>query len=163
MMLMITKMIIRMKMIMNRNNFMTQYIYHIKQLAGTASCRLRHCLTMLILLMGTAGTWAQHPYAGVWYMNVKKNPSYYMVPAANPQVTAANHVNEDAYFSSNYSTQDGDPEKPFITTYQTSGDLNSIWIFVPVSDEINYYYIIHALTGKYVKFQTYLTGDNTFI
>ena len=146
--------------VMNRNNFMTQYIYHIKQLAGTASCRLRHCLTMLILLMGTAGTWAQHPYAGVWYMKVKKNLNYYMVPAADPQVTAANHVNEDAYFSSNYSTQDGDPEKPFITTYQTSGDLNSIWIFVPVSDESNYYYILHALTGKYVKYQTYLTGDN---
>ena len=83
-----------------------------------------------------------------------------MVPAANPQVTTANHVNEDAYFSSNYSTQAGDPEKPFVTTYQTSGDLNSIWIFVPVSGENNYYYIVHAKTGKYVKYQQYLSGDN---
>lgn len=79
----------------------------------------------------------------------------YWVPAADPQVTTAGHVYEDAYFSSDYSTQNGDPEKPFLTTYPTGGDLNSIWIFVPVSGENNYYYIVHALTGKYLKFQTY--------
>ena len=118
-------------------------------------------LIMLLALLAPATVWGQtHPYAGVWYMTAKKNTSYYMVPAADPQITTANHVNEDAYFSSNYSTQAGDPEKPFITTYTTGGDLNSIWIFVPVSGEDNYYYIVHALTGKYVKYQTYLTGDN---
>jgi len=89
-------------------------------------------------------------------MTVKKNTAYYMVPAANPQVDSK----EDAYFSSDYSTQAGDPEKPFITTYQTSGDLNSIWIFVPVSGENNFYYIVHAKTGKYVKYQQYLSGGN---
>ena len=93
-------------------------------------------------------------------MASKKIPSYYMVPAADPHVTTNKHVNEDAYFSSDYNTQAGDPEKPFITTYQTAPDLNSIWIFVPVSGEDNYYYIVHALTGKYVKYQTYLTGNN---
>ena len=116
---------------------------------------------LLMLVLGSVSVWGQtHPYAGVWFMKVKKNLNYYMVPAANPQVTTANHVNEDAYFSSNYSTQAGDPEKPFVTTYQTSGDLNSIWIFVPVSDENNIYYIVHAKTGKYVKYQQYLSGDN---
>ncbi|MBR1492572.1 MAG: chitobiase/beta-hexosaminidase C-terminal domain-containing protein [Bacteroidaceae bacterium] len=116
---------------------------------------------LLMLVLGSVSVWGQtHPYAGVWFMKVKKNLNYYMVPAANPQVTTANHVNEDAYFSSNYSTQAGDPEKPFVTTYQTSGDLNSIWIFVPVSGENNYYYIVHAKTGKYVKYQQYLSGDN---
>ena len=119
-------------------------------------------LTMLLLLtLGSGSVWGQtHPYSGVWYLTIKKNTNYYMVPAKDPQITTANHVNEDAYFSSNYTTQAGDPEKPFITTYMTSGDLNSIWIFVPVSGEDNYYYIVHALTGKYVKYQTYLTGDN---
>ena len=124
---------------------------------------LRLALSLLLMfVLGINTAWGQetHPYAGVWYMQVKKNPAYYMVPAANPQVTTANHVNEDAYFSSNYSTQAGDPEKPFVTTYQTSGDLNSIWIFVPVSGENNYYYIVHAKSGKYIKYQTYLTGDN---
>lgn len=118
-------------------------------------------LLLLIITMGVNDVLGQtHPYEGVWFMKVKKNENYYMVPAANPQVTTANHVNEDAYFSSNYSAQEGDPEKPFITTYQTKGDLNSIWIFVPVSDEDNYYYIVHAKTGKYVKYQPYLTGNN---
>ena len=123
---------------------------------------LRFALSLLLMLMlGVNAAWGQtHPYSGVWYMKSKKNNNYYMVPAANPQVTTAKHVNEDAFFSSNYSTQAGDPEKPFVTTYQTSGDLNSIWIFVPVSGENNYYYIVHAKSGKYIKYQTYLTGDN---
>ena len=129
---------------------------------GSSLTRLRLTISLLLMLtLGSVSVWGQtHPYAGVWFMKVKKNLNYYMVPAAEPQVTTANHVNEDAYFSSNYSTQAGDPEKPFVTTYHTSGDLNSIWIFVPVSDEDNYYYIVHAKTGKYIKYQTYLTGDN---
>ena len=118
-------------------------------------------LIMLLALLVPVSVWGQtYPYAGVWYMTVKKAPTHYVVPAANPQVTTAGHVYEDAYFSSDYSTQAGDPVKPFITTYTTGGDLNSIWIFVPVSGEDNYYYIVHALTGKYVKYQTYLTGNN---
>lgn len=131
---------------------------HTKGLAQQMSTTIRSAIALLLMLtLGSGSVWGQtHPYAGVWFMKVKKNPNYYMVPAANPQVDSK----EDAYFSSDYSTQAGDPEKPFITTYHTSGDLNSIWIFVPVLDEDNYYYIVHALTGKYVKYQPYLTGDN---
>lgn len=118
-------------------------------------------LIMLALLLVPVTVWGQtHPYAGVWYMTVKKASTHYVVPAADPKINTANHVNEDAYFSSDYSTQAGDPEKPFITTYKTGGDRNSIWIFVPVLGENHYYYIVHALTGKYVKYQTYLTGAN---
>lgn len=90
-----------------------------------------------------------HPYAGVWFMNIKKKPAHYVVPAANPQ----RDDQEDAYYS-------GTPETPFITTYATSGDLNSIWLLVPVSGEANYYYIIHALSGKYVIYKPAYTGDN---
>ena len=131
---------------------------HTKGLAQQMSTTIRSAIALLLMLtLGSGSVWGQtHPYAGVWFMTVKKNLKYYMVPAADPQVDSK----EDAYFSNDYSTQAGDPEKPFITTYQTSGDLNSIWIFVPVSDEDNYYYIVHALTGKYVKYQPYLTGNN---
>ena len=131
---------------------------HTKRLAQQMSTTIRSAIALLLMLtLGSGSVWGQtHPYAGVWFMTVKKNLKYYMVPAADPQVDSK----EDAYFSNDYSTQAGDPEKPFITTYQTSGDLNSIWIFVPVSDEDNYYYIVHALTGKYVKYQPYLTGNN---
>ena len=103
-----------------------------------------------------------HPYEGIWYLtnNYKKTTTYFVVPAADPQITETNHVNEDAYFSSNYSQEAGDPEKPFLTTYMTNGDLNSIWILVPVTGENDYYYIVHAKTGKYLKFQTYLTGND---
>lgn len=119
---------------------------------------MRSVTLMAVLLMAaiSAGAQASHPYAGVWYItNSTNSMTAYWVPAADPQVTTAGHVYEDAYFSSDYSTQNGDPEKPFLTTYPTGGDLNSIWIFVPVSGENNYYYIVHARTGKYLKFQTY--------
>lgn len=114
-------------------------------------------LILLLALLAPVTVWGQtHPYAGIWYIiNGTNSITGYWVPAADPQITTAGHVNEDAYFSSDYSTQPGDPEKPFLTTYPTGGDLNSIWIFVPVSGENNYYYIVHALTGKYLKFQTY--------
>lgn len=119
-------------------------------------------LTLWVLVIGVTGAWGQtHPYAGVWYITNSTNSlTGYWVPAADPQITSANHVYEDAYFSSDYTTQNGDPEKPFLTTFPTGGDLNSIWILKPVTDENDYYYIVHALTGKYLKYQTYLTGDN---
>ena len=115
---------------------------------------LRKLLFLMVLSFGSIAMWGQsHPYEGIWYMT--NNTDYYMVPAKDPTVTTEEHVNEDAYFSADYSVQDGDPEKPFITTYKTNGDINSVWILTPVSGENNYYYIIHAATGKYVKFQTY--------
>lgn len=135
---------------------------------STQNCRKQGKVILSLLLMMLLTAWMMpanlhaqtHPYSGVWYLRSFKNTAYYVVPAANPQITLAGHVNEDAYFSYDYSTTPGDPEMPFITTYQTGGDLNSIWIFVPVQGENNYYYIVHAKTGKYVKYQTYLTGDN---
>lgn len=117
---------------------------------------LRAAILLAALLLCPAAWGQTHPYAGIWYIiNGTNSITGYWVPAADPQITTAGHVNEDAYFSSDYSTQPGDPEKPFLTTYPTGGDLNSIWIFVPVSGENNYYYIVHAQTGKYLKFETY--------
>jgi len=110
---------------------------------------------------GAKATPEIHPYLGIWYMTVKGNSSHYLVPAANPEVTTAEHVNEDAYFSNNYSTSPGDPEMPFITTYATGKVLNAIWILEPVSDESDYYYIVHAQTGKYLKYQTYISGSDS--
>ena len=145
---------------MKRNNEMRDTMFTTRRHHGFCGQLLRMLLLLMVMMtVGATGAWGQtHPYAGIWYMT--NSSTYYVVPAADPKITAANHVNEDAYFSSDYSSQDGDPEKPFLTTYQTSGDLNSIWILVPVSGEGNYYYIVHAKTGKYLKYQTYLEGDN---
>ena len=143
-----------------RNNEMRDTVFTTRRHHGFCGQLLRMLLILMVMMtVGATEAWGQtHPYAGIRYMT--NSGTYYVVPAADPQITAANHVNEDAYFSSSYSSQEGDPEKPFLTTYQTGGDLNSIWILVPVSGEDNYYYIVHALTGKYLKYQTYLTGDN---
>ena len=112
----------------------------------------------LMILLPLTGWGQSYPYTGIWYMT--NASTYFVVPGADPYITANGHVYEDAYFSANYSTTPGDPEKPFLTTYKTNADVNSIWVLVPVTGENNYYYIVHALTGKYVKYQPYLTGND---
>lgn len=116
-----------------------------------------HFVVSLLLMMVVDTVWGQtHPYAGIWFLKSNADNTYFMVPAANPQQTS----NEDAFFSFNYAQQNGDPEMPFLTTYKTGKDENSIWVFKPVENENGFYYIVHALTGKYLKYQTYLSGDN---
>ncbi len=129
--------------------------------SGTGSLKMRWApiLFILLLITGTANMSGQnsHPYAGMWYIS-NYDTEYYMVPASNPQ----RGNKEDAYFSSDYSRQDGDPEKPFVTTYITGQIPNVRWILVPVQNEADYYYIVHAITGKYLIYMpvsTY-TGDN---
>lgn len=112
---------------------------------------------------GTA--WAQDDFTGIWYIANELNHSstidkqWCLVPAANPR---QEHY-ADAYFNNQYcntggsgdytGTNYGDPEKPFITTYQTSQDDNSAWIITAVSDESGIYNIIHAATGKYLVYE----------
>ena len=75
--------------------------------------------------------------------------NYYMVPAADPHQTNYH----DAYYSSNYNLANGDPEKPFIATYKTNRDNNSIWEIIPSSDNDGYFFIKHWLTGKYLIYE----------
>ena len=108
--------------------------------------------------------WGQTDYSGVYYIANETNHSdanidthWYLVPGADPQAT---HY-ADAYFHNQYCNTSGsgdytgdnygDPEKPFLTTYQTNRDLNSIWIVVSTDD--GYYNIIHAKTGKYIVYE----------
>lgn len=126
---------------------------------GTIKMLLRYTLVLLMLFIGGEmnSAWGQtHPYSGIWYLTVKKNTQHYLVPAKDP--TLAN--GEDAYFSSNYNSANGNPEMPYLTTYKTGEDLNAIWILVPVENEAKFYYIVHALTGKYVVYKTAYTGNN---
>ncbi len=103
-------------------------------------------------------------FSGVWYIANETNHSsttisshWYLVPGADPQQS---HY-ADAYFHNQYCNTSGkgdytgdnygDSEKPFLTTYQTNRDLNSIWIVVSTGD--GYYNIIHAKTGKYIVYE----------
>ena len=121
---------------------------------------------LLMFLLGINTAWGQ---AGVWYIANDNTSSgypgkkyssaldtekYYLVPAANPQQPKS----IDAYYSPDHSTTDGDPQKPFLATALTNKDLNSIWI-VKESGESGYYFVIHALTGKYVIYQVPLPND----
>jgi len=93
---------------------------------------------------------------------------FYLVPADNPQ----QGNKRDAWFSSNYSTANGDPEKPYLTTYRTKKDAadvpegvtsplhNSVWILQAVTNEAGVYYIIHAATGKYVVYEPPYSSKN---
>ena len=127
-------------------------------------------LMLLMMTIGVVEAWADG-FEGIWYI-ANDNSSdghpediyslatdakkWYLVPAANPQ-QLPNCI--DAYYSPNHLTTNGDPEKPFLTTYQTSKDLNSIWI-ITASGETGYYFVIHALTGKYVVYEPPLPNDN---
>ena len=169
---------------------MTRYIHQTKLLAGTASNRLRHCLTLLVLLMAGVGeAWGQTgtDYSGVYYFvncgsgktdpidpkiaNITNPDDYfYLVPADNPK----QDNKRDAWFSSNYNSVNGDPGKPYLTTYKTKKDAaevpsgvtnrphNSVWIvkFAGTEPETDYYYLIHAATGKYVVYEPPYSAKN---
>ena len=86
------------------------------------------------------------------YSSATDAQKYYLVPAANPKQSDY----RDAYYSPNHATTPGDPEKPFLTTFHTNKDLNSVWI---VKKTDNYYHVIHAITGKYVIYEVPLPND----
>ena len=95
---------------------------------------------------------------------------FYLVPADNPQ----QDNKRDAWFSNDYSTANGDPGKPYLTTYKTKKDAadvpegvtnrphNSVWIvkFASTDSGTDYYYIIHAATGKYVVYEPPYSAKN---
>ena len=114
-------------------------------------------LISLLFLTGGIGAWAQDPdYSGTYYIannaggaySAGANTNFYMVPAQDPQQAGA----IDAYYNGNSAT-------PFITTYKTERDNNSIWQIVSSGD--GYYYIKHWQTGKYLIYKkAYTDGKN---
>ena len=98
-------------------------------------------------------------YIANYYQYNASNHSkcWYMVPAKDPQVE---NTCADAYYSPNCNGG-CNPEKPFITTYKTNRNDNdtSVWILKEVSAETGIYYMIHAMTGKYLVFEPPFPGD----
>ena len=117
-------------------------------------------MAVLVMMATVVGMRGQN-FSGIWYIanntnhNSTTDQRWYMVPAKDPQQPNA----IDAYYSPNHNTTPGDSEKPFLTTYQTNKDSNSIWIIAPSGVEGNYY-IIHAITGKYVIYEPPLPNDS---
>ena len=131
---------------------------------------MRYGLALIAaLFFAPCWAWGQTDYSGVYYIasdnSANNHPgvvynastpekNYYLVPAANPQQPSC----IDAYYSPNHNEQNGVPEKPFLATYKTNKDLNSIWLIVE-SGESGYYFVIHALSGKYVIHEPPLPND----
>ena len=127
---------------------------------------LRFIVVLFTLLMslGATSAWGETDFSGTYYIANETNHGdatidthWYLVPGANPQQP---HY-ADAYFHNQYCNTSGkgdytgsnygNPEKPFLTTYQTNQDLNSIWIISSTGD--GYYNIKHAKTGYYVVYE----------
>ena len=159
---------------------------------GTHSSAVTYALKtmLLILALGTTTAWGQTPNpdrSGLYYFvncgSGKTSPVdpkieditnpddyFYLVPADNPQ----QGNKRDAWYSSDYSAANGDPEKPYLTTYKTKKDAatvptsvterphNSVWIvkFASTDSGKDYYYLIHAATGKYVVYDPPYSAKN---
>ena len=144
---------------------------------------------LLLLTLGSGSVWGQSGTnrSGIFYFvncgsgkttpddpkiaNITDPENYfYLVPADNPQ----QDNKRDAWFSSDYSAANGDPEKPYLTTYRTNKDAadvpegvtdrphNSVWIvkFASTDSGTDYYYLIHAATGKYVVYEPPYSAKN---
>ncbi len=68
--------------------------------------------------------------------------NWYMVPASN---------GGNASIAINRWAWNDDANTPFVTTYQCGRVDNAVWYFQKTGD---YYYIIHAETGKYITYNT---------
>ena len=133
---------------------------------GSSLTILRLVVSMLLMLtLGSVSVWGQTDYSGTYYIGNYNNKgynvetpanNYYLVPAANPQ--QSHQI--DAYYSANYGSADGDSNQPFLTTYKTNKDANSVWI-LEASGESGFYYIKHQSTGRYVIYDPVFPGDNS--
>ena len=108
----------------------------------------------LMLVLGSTSVWGQD-LSGIYYIASdidsynNENTHYsssgdianhcYLVPAEYESAS------ELAY----YTVGNAGKSKPYLTTYRTNRDNNSIWI---LKKKDNFYQIIHALTGKYVEY-----------
>ena len=127
---------------------------------------------LLMLVLGSTSVWGQPD--GVynianWYQ-YNSAPStttnWYLVPTQAPSADGQNK-NRDIYYSSDGYSTAGSAETPFITTYQTYNQTETnpnpykpAWIIQSVPNQSGYYYIIHALTGKYIVYEPpYTNGD----
>lgn len=129
-------------------------------------------LLLLMMVLGVNTAWGQPD--GVynianWYQYNSASTTttnWYLVPTQAPSNDKQNK-NRDIYYSSDGYNTPGSAETPFITTYQTYNQTESnpnpykpAWIIQSVPNQSGYYYIIHALTGKYIVYEPPYTNSD---
>ena len=111
---------------------------------------LRGLFLALLLIAGSAKeAWGQT--SGLYYIanNNDKNPYYSsLTPSTNYYLVPASDGGEENININTWAWND-DSATPFVTTYKTNQDNNSIWL-VKESATSGEYYLIHVLTGKYM-------------
>ena len=112
---------------------------------GSSSTRLRLVVSLLLLMvLGVSSAWGQtDSYEGTWYITNTSTTTnnYYLCPALG-------------YYQNNFDT-------PYVTTYQTGKDKNSIWRIEKVDDGSDVYYrFIHNATGKYLTANDVVDSSN---
>ena len=108
-----------------------------------ASTLLR-CVFLLLMVAGVGEMWAQTDYSGTYYLRNTQtnNQNYYLVPAVG------------GYYNNNEAT-------PYLTTFKTAQDMNSMWRLVKVNvNGTDYYRIIHNSTGLYVTANGTVVGQS---
>lgn len=111
---------------------------------GGVKAAARVVLMLLILVAGVGEMWAQTDYSGTYYLRNTQtnNQNYYLVPAVG------------GYYNNNEAT-------PYLTTFKTAQDMNSMWRLVKVNvDGTDYYRIIHNSTGLYVTANGTVVGQS---
>lgn len=127
-------------------------------------------MMVLLVAFGTTVSWGQpdgvYNIANWYQYNSASTTNWYLVPAQAPSVDGQNK-NRDIYYSSDGYSTAGSAETPFITTYQTYNQTESnpnpykpAWIIQSVPNQSGYYYIIHALTGKYIVYEPPYTNSD---
>lgn len=107
-------------------------------------------LLLLFMTLGASSAWGQEDLSGYYYIaNNNTNvyaldaaTNWYMVPASN---------GGDGTVSSTAWQWNNSEDTPFVTTYQTKKDDNSIW---KIQKNGDYYYIIHHASGKYLTYNS---------
>ena len=112
---------------------------------GSSLTRLRLVIIMLLTLMTLGAT-------NAWGQQLKADGFYYIVSSREYSST---DVNACYYWVPAKEFLGNNIERPFLTTYQTKRDANSIW---RIKNTENGIYLIHNNTGKYLIENGQVTG-----
>ena len=114
---------------------------------------VRTLLFLMAMTLGASGAWGQA--TGLYYIanNNDKDPYYNSsTPDKNYYLVPASDGGENDVPIAKWAWN-GDAATPFVTTYQTKKDSNSIWV-IKQSGTAGKYYLIHVLSGKYMTRNT---------
>ena len=128
----------------------------VQRSSGFISTTLRSLLLLVLMTVGVNSVWGQTDpdYSGTYYIrsespNKNTDGDYYMCPTRGWYLYKATNSYED------YTDNDDDNGKPFLTTYQCKtnsyDDISkAVWTIVKHPTEANCYYIRQKKTGRYM-------------